>query len=299
MHSRCPAHESPKYSVTNFIRGMGGMRGNRNNITVDAPPDRLGSRLQHLRCLRGTKQSAVFEALQIDQTELSRLEERDDIPLSILVAYVRALGGDLQIAVTFSEDKPVTLLGNADWTPRAGENLVSDVDQRCLPSIVDPTQLPPSRDVVFGIRPAHAQRILDGSKTVELRRRFKEDIKPGTLAFIYTTRPTSALTGFATIHEVKHLALDDLWKRYRSSAYLSRVNFEGYFSGLKYGYAIVLDSARTLVRPIKLAELRERFGFEPPRFYQYASPGMRGLLENAAIVSKAGVSRDHEQGPII
>jgi predicted transcriptional regulator len=277
------------------------MRENRNNITVDAnaPPDSLGSRLQHLRCLRDTKQSAVAEVLQIDQTELSRLEERDDIPLSTLVAYVRALGGDLQIAVTFSEHQPVTLLGNADWIPRARENLVNDVDQRRLPSIVDPTRLPPSRDVVFGVRPAHAQRILDGSKTVELRRRFNEDIKPGTLALIYTTRPTSALTGFATIHEVKHLEVDDLWKRYRSSAYLSRVNFEDYFSGLKYGYAIVLESARTLVRPIKLAELRERFGFEPPRFYQYASPGMRSLIEDAAIVSKAGVSRDHEQGPII
>jgi len=266
--------------------------------TPPAVAYRLGSRLQHLRCLRDTKQSAVADALQIDQAELSRMEERDDIPLSTLIAYVRALGGDLQIAVTFSEDKPVALLGNADWIPRARENLVNDVDQRRLPSTVDPTQLPPSRDVVFSIQPAHAQRILDGSKTVELRRRVK-DIKPGSLVLIYTTRPTSALTGFATIHEVEHLALDDLWKRYRSSAYLSRANFDDYFSGLKYGYAIVLGSARTLVHPIKLAELRERFGFEPPRSYQFASPGMRGLIENAAIVSKAGVSRDHEEGPII
>jgi predicted transcriptional regulator len=181
-------------------------------------------------------------------------------------------------------------------------NIILDASaaQRSLPSIVDPTRLPPSRDVVIAIRPIHAQRILDGSKTVELRRRLNEDIiKPGTLALIYATRPTSALTGFATIHDVKYLSLDDLWKRYRSSAYLSRGNFEDYFSGLKYGYAIVLDSARTLVRPIKLAELRERFGFNPPRFYQYASPEMRVLIEDSTIVSKAGVSRDHEQGPII
>jgi hypothetical protein len=70
-----------------------------------------------------------------------------------------------------------------------------------LPSILGPKQLPPSRDVIFSIRPPHAEKILDGTKTVELRRRFTGDVRLGTLALIYTTSPTSALTGFARIQD--------------------------------------------------------------------------------------------------
>jgi predicted transcriptional regulator/DNA-binding XRE family transcriptional regulator len=231
--------------------------------------DCLGMRLQHLRSHRGTTQSSLAEALKIGQTALSHLERRDDILLSTLLAYIRALGGDLHIAATFPDAEPIKLLGHAGWMPAAGADREAN-----------PKQLWPSRDIIFSVRPPHAEKILDGSKTVELRRRFRRLIMPGTLALIYTTSPTSALTGFATIQDVQLLALTELWKRHRSAACLAKGDFEEYFSGLKRGYAIVLESARTLGRPVKLHELRKRFGFEPPQSYQYASPSMRGLIEH-------------------
>ena len=164
-------------------------------------------------------------------------------------------------------------------TPRATAVPNATDDQLCLPRILGSELRPPSRDVVFSIRPNYASKILDGTKTVELRRRFTVGVKPGTLALIYTTSPTCALTGFAKIQDVQCLALNELWKRHRSAACLGKGDFETYFSGLIRGYAIVLYSAKALSRPVALPELRERFGFEPPQSYQYASPHMRGLVE--------------------
>jgi predicted transcriptional regulator len=210
------------------------------------------------------------------------MERRDDILLSTLNAYVEALGGQLHVAVTFANAEAVSLIGDSDWhlrdEPIATEE-PTDGNQLSLPNVLGPAQFPPStRDMIFSIRPVHAQKILDGSKTVELRRRFTDGVKPGTLALIYSTSPTSALTGSARIRDVQRLAVPDIWRRHRSGACLRKKEFEDYFSGLHSGYAIVLASAKPLPRPVGLPELRERFGFEPPQSYQYMRPHMRALV---------------------
>jgi predicted transcriptional regulator len=247
---------------------------------VESPLDSLGLRLHNLRCLQGTTQLSLAEQLGVGQTALSHMERRDDILLSTLRAYIEALGGRLHVAATFPNGDSVPLIGDASWQPAIVAPGMAGEYQLSLPSILGPKQLPPSRDVIFSIRPTHASKILDGTKTVELRRRFTGGIRPGTLALIYTTSPTSALTGFAWIQEVQRLAVPDLWETHRAAACLRKGDFEAYFSGLERGYAIVLTSAKPLSRPVGLPELRERFGFEPPQSYQYASPNMRGLVEH-------------------
>ena len=244
--------------------------------------DNLGLRLQNIRRLQNTTQLSLAKQLHIGQTALSHMERRDDILLSTLNAYVEALGGHLHVAVTFPDAEAVSLIGDSRWhlrdEPSAAEEPTDD-NQLSLPNIVGPAQFPPStRDVIFSIRPIHAEKILDGSKTVELRRRFTGGVRPGTLALIYSTSPTSALTGSARIQDVQRLTVPDLWKRHRSGACLHKNEFEDYFSGLDSGYAIVLASAKPLPRPVGLPELRERFGFEPPQSYQYMRPHMRALV---------------------
>ena len=250
--------------------------------SADNESDHLGLRLQNLRRLRNTTQLWLAKKLRIGQTALSHMERRDDILLSTLNAYVEALGGQLCIAATFPDADAVSLVGDSRWHVRSeppGTTAESAAgDQASLPNILGPTQFPPSRDVIFSIRPIHAEKILDGSKTVELRRRFTGGVRPGTLALIYSTSPTSALTGSARIQDVQRLAVPDLWRRHRSAACLHKREFEDYFSGLDSGYAIVLASAKPLPRPVGLPELRARFGFEPPQSYQYIRPHMRTLV---------------------
>ena len=241
----------------------------------------LGLRLQNLRQLQNTTQLSLAKQLGIGQTALSHMERRDDILLSTLNAYVEALGGQLHVAATFPKAKAVPLVGDSCWraieerSPAAEPN---DRDQLSLPHILGPARPPPSRDVVFSVRPVHAAKILDGSKTVELRRRFSSEIRPGTLALIYSTSPTSSLTGSARIKEVQRLAVPELWKRHSTAVCLHKREFEDYFSGLESGYAIILTSPKPLTRPVRLPELRERFGFEPPQSYQYIRPQLSALV---------------------
>jgi predicted transcriptional regulator/DNA-binding XRE family transcriptional regulator len=243
--------------------------------------DSLGLRLQNLRLLQNTTQSTLAKLLGISQTALSHMERRDDILLSTLNAYVEALGGQLHVAATFPDAEAVPLVGDLRWhfreEPSASPEQ-NDRDQLTLPHIVGSAQFLRSRDVILSIRPVHAEKILDGSKTVELRRRFTGGVRPGTIALIYSTSPRSALTGSARIKEVQRLAVPELWERHCSAACLQKREFEDYFSGLASGYAIVLTSAQPLIRPLGLPELRQRFGFEAPQSYQYVPPHMRALV---------------------
>jgi predicted transcriptional regulator/DNA-binding XRE family transcriptional regulator len=256
-------------------------RPEANAETAGGELGSLGLRLQNARLLQNTTQSTLAKLLGISQTALSHMERRDDILLSTLIAYVEALGGQLHVAATFADAEAVPLVGDSRWHLREEPSASpeqNDRDQLTLPHILGPAQLAPSRDLILSIRPVHAEKILDGSKTVELRRRFTGGVRPGTTAFIYSTSPRSALTGSARIKEVQRLAVSELWDRHCSAACLQKREFEDYFSGLASGYAIVLTSAKPLVRPLGLPELRQRFGFEAPQSYQYIPPQMRSLV---------------------
>ena len=249
--------------------------------TQDIPFAALGPQLENLRLQRGISQVQLAEAMGMGQSALSHLERRADIPFRTLTEYVDALGGLLSIDVKFLDGEIVRLLnsGNAPSTSNVS-GLAEDDRQMALPTILGPEQRRPSRDVLFNIRPVHAEKILTGSKTVELRRRFANAVTPGTLALIYSTSPTSALIGSAKIKAVHCTDLPTLWKTHRKAVCLDKSDFEAYFAGLERGYAIVLHSPCPLERPVGLTELRKRFGFEPPQSYQYASPHIRGLVEN-------------------
>jgi predicted transcriptional regulator/transcriptional regulator with XRE-family HTH domain len=247
----------------------------------DTPFTGFGAQLENLRLQRGISQVQLAEAMGMGQSALSHLERRADIHLSTLTEYIHALGGLLSMEVKFRNGETVKLLDDGRASVNADlSGLVEDDRQMALPTIIGPEQRRPSRDVLFSIRPAHAEKILTGNKTVELRRRFASAVTPGTLALIYSTSPTSALTGSARIKAVQCTDLTTLWKTHRKAACLDKSDFEAYFTGLERGYAIILESARALERPVGLTELRKRFGFEPPQSYQYASPRIRGLIEN-------------------
>lgn len=253
----------------------------RQRKAQDTPFAALGPQLEHLRLRRGISQVQLAEAMGLGQSALSHLERRTDILVSTLIEYADSLGGLLTIEVKFRDGETVKLIEGGRPLATAGVTDPVEPDrQMALPNILGPEHQRPSRDVLFSIRPAHAEKIFKGDKTVELRRRFASAVTPGTLALIYSTSPTSALTGSAKIKAVQCLDLTTLWKTHRIGACLGKNDFEAYFSGLERGYAIVLDAARPLDRPVSLTELRERFGFEPPQSYQYVSPSIRGLVEN-------------------
>lgn len=65
--------------------------------------------LRDLRKLRALTQEYVANALGGKQVYVSRIEQRADVKLSTLRDYVEALGGELQLLVTFPDQEPVMI----------------------------------------------------------------------------------------------------------------------------------------------------------------------------------------------
>lgn len=231
----------------------------------------IGQRLKGIRERAGLTQTQLAERLGVKQSALSRLERQSDIRVSTLRGYIEALGARLRIDATF--EQAALRISSID---EVFEYPTSD-DQLVLP-ILGEDHYVPRRDVVFSIRPQYCDRILDGSKTVELRRRFPLDVPPGTVALIYATTPVRALTGMANITGVIKKSPAEVWEQFGTQACIAKDDFDAYFSGLDSAFAIQLRNAKPLRRALDLTELRERFSFEPPQSFLYAKPELRQAL---------------------
>ncbi len=66
--------------------------------------------LRRLREARALTQSTVGDLLDMDQSEVSRLERRSDMLLSTLKRFVQATGGEMHIVVSYPDGGPVELL---------------------------------------------------------------------------------------------------------------------------------------------------------------------------------------------
>ena len=159
--------------------------------------------------------------------------------------------------------------------------LVEADRQMALPTILGPEQRRPSRDVLFSIRPSHAEKILNGqTKRWSLRRRFANAVTPGTLASDLQHESDQRLDRVGenqsrSVHGPAH-SLENPPK----SCLSRQERFRGVFHRPRTRIRYHPRFARALERPVGLTELRKRFGFEPPQSYQYASPRIRGLVEN-------------------
>jgi predicted XRE-type DNA-binding protein len=85
----------------------------RAKARYDAVLAEISSRqatLRRLREARALTQTTLAELLEMDQSEVSRLERRSDMLLSTLKRFVQATGGELHIVVSYPDGGPVELL---------------------------------------------------------------------------------------------------------------------------------------------------------------------------------------------
>ena len=232
----------------------------------------VGPELRRLRLLAGLTQEQIAARMEVQQAAISKIEKGGEIYLSTVRRYVEALGASLRFNAQFPVDAPVALKFYHD-------------DQLVLPLLGD-EPFKAQRDVVLSIKPVYSEKILEGRKTVELRRRFPVSAPSGALAYIYSTSPVKAMVGTASIRDVLKLAVEQIWTEFESTAFIERDQFDKYFEGLDHGFALVFDDVKAFSRPLPLSELREKFGFEPPQSLLYAKRDLRKALQDEpAVVS--------------
>ena len=123
--------------------------------------------------------------------------------------------------------------------------------------------------LVLSVRPKFADAILDGRKTIEIRRQ-RPNVQPGTLGFVYSSSPIQAVVGLFRVDGILTATPDELWLAARCGAGISRHDFDYYLGDAEFGHAMSISCARPLPNPVKLSQLRAIWPeCKPPRSFGY------------------------------
>lgn len=127
------------------------------------------------------------------------------------------------------------------------------------------------RNVIISIKPEYALKIVDGLKTIELRKRFPTHGMRGSTAIIYASSPLCKIIGYATIDVVKKLSVSYIWRKFGKQSCVTRDFFNAYFDGAGEGFALVLSNPVKLKKQLKITDLDVDCKFSPPQSYRYAT----------------------------
>lgn len=122
----------------------------------------------------------------------------------------------------------------------------------------------------MSLRPRFAEAILDGTKTVELRRT-RLSAPDGTHLILYASSPVMAVVGTAVLIGRDTDTPARIWRRHRKHVGLLRTEYDEYFDGSETATAVHLGVPRRLATPWALSALRDTAKFQPPQSYRFVS----------------------------
>ena len=125
------------------------------------------------------------------------------------------------------------------------------------------------RALLLSVKPKYAEMLIDGVKTVELRR-VPPRVDHGVPVLIYASTPRKAMVGVARVGAVEVGAVEAIWARYALEVGIDARDYDAYFDGASRAVAIGLYEVQRLQRSVPLDELRRRLaGFRPPQSFMY------------------------------
>lgn len=110
-------------------------------------------------------------------------------------------------------------------------------------------------NIIMSIKPRYANSIIDGTKKFEFRRSAPKRIGEVEKVFIYSTSPTKKIIGHITVKKVHKMKLLDLWLHTWQYSGVSIAEFEEYFQGKEFGYAIEIDEVFAYEIPLLFNEI--------------------------------------------
>jgi predicted transcriptional regulator len=146
--------------------------------------------------------------------------------------------------------------------------------------------------VLLSVRPRFANALLNGTKTVEMRRRPMR-LHGGALCLLYASSPTRALTGALRATGVDHGTPDELWRRHGPRTALTREEYDDYLDGRSSACALLITAVLVFETPVPLAELRRRSGaFVAPQSYRFLDDGELKTLLNGQSAELAALTAE-------
>lgn len=140
-----------------------------------------------------------------------------------------------------------------------------------LPSILDSFQSSKQNifnSLIMSIKPEYLEKIKNGDKVIELRKKFHSKWK-GFKVTLYSSSPTKALIGYATIKTVEKDTPSNIWEKYSSDIGCNYNQFNDYVSDTNELYAIVLQDYESYKYPLYLTQIRHLLNKDifPPQSY--------------------------------
>ncbi len=121
-----------------------------------------------------------------------------------------------------------------------------------------------ANQAIISIKPTYSNAILEGSKTVELRRKIPP-LEIGTRLWIYSTKPVASIVGLATVSAIVQDDPEKLWLQFSEKMGVCKQTFQDYFYGTNAAFAIHLENV-SQIEPVPIEVLRTLFeGFHPPQ----------------------------------
>lgn len=143
------------------------------------------------------------------------------------------------------------------------------------------------RAMLLSVHPRFAEAILEGSKTVEVRRQ-RVAAPAGTPVLLYATAPTRALVGMARIAAVHVASPREIWSAHCTQTGISRREYDSYMSGASWASGLTLRAPMPFAEAVPLSSLRAAGAFHPPQSYRYLrADDLRQVTEAAPLAGTA------------
>jgi predicted transcriptional regulator len=137
------------------------------------------------------------------------------------------------------------------------------------------------RALFISVKPQYANAILDGRKTVELRRT-RPNLPNGSLVILYSSTPTRAVVGWAQLIGVREGTPIEIWDEYGAAAAIEELDYDAYFDGTDQAFALELDDVVAATQPIPLSVIRS-IGIQPPQSWRYVPAEVTTQIQESAL----------------
>jgi len=135
------------------------------------------------------------------------------------------------------------------------------------------------KHLLLSIHPKHLSKIMDGSKTIELRKQSPR-IECCKSILLYSTSPQKALIGIAKLSMLVVAKPLRFWMLMGIDTGVTKGEYDEYFKGKNWAVGLCLEMVER-IDPIGLEELRRVWGqrFSPPQGFHYIEQGKLDKLE--------------------
>ena len=118
--------------------------------------------------------------------------------------------------------------------------------------------------ILLSIKPEYANRIFDGQKQYEYRKRIpKKDVSK---IVVYSSAPEQAVIGEIKVIKTLKMKPTKLWNSTKANAGISRSKYRKYFSGCTMAYAFVIGSSEKYPTSKSLADFNIQ---SAPQSFEY------------------------------